>query len=161
MNRVALVMMYSGSEPSNCIKNKISELLLTTRTSDGSSDIDMYFFNEEEVAEHLIPVENSVISEHFRKDERTPEEHAVIYIGTVYANSIRTGNFAYDLLTECLNILRERKTDSRLIDAMKIIVKDFSLSRVSDEIRSKYHFGLEEWKVVCKIWETCQKLQGE
>ena len=162
MNRVALVIMYSGQEPSAYIKDKLAQMLITNRISDGNEDINIYFFNETEVAQSLTnTLKNSVISEHFRKEERTPQEAAVIYIGTLCARSIIGGDFSYDLLTKCLESYRGGCSDERLLKSMEIIAKDYSLSRVSDDIKAKYHFGLEEYKVVCKIYDVCRKLKGE
>lgn len=162
MNRVALVIMYSGQEPSAYIKDKLAQMLITNRISDGNSDINIYFFNEEEVAHSLTKAfENDVVSEHFRKEERTPQEAAVIYIGTLCSRSIIGGDFSYDLLSKCLESYRGGSEDERLTKSMEIIAKDYSLSRVSDSIKAKYRFGPEEYKVVCKIYDVCRKLKGE
>ena len=137
--------------------------MLTSGVSNGESDINIYYFDEKEVAEGTIRhlSDNNVINEHFRKSEYTIEEDAVIYVGTLCSRSIISGDFSYDLMRKCLEAFRNGKDDDRLLKAVNIIAKDYSLSRVSDEIQSKYHFGLEQYKIVCRIHDVCQRLKGE
>lgn len=159
MSRVALVLVYDGNEPTDYQKSKIAEVISKSEVVQNAKGISIYFMNEKEVISAVAakPLGIDVINKHFynSEDDLTPEEMAVVYVGTKLATAIRTGvaPFSVQLAVSLVN-----GKDEKLIHAIKILSVEDALMKVRDSINKKYGFYPSHYAIIQKTYASiCQE----
>lgn len=151
MNRVGIVIIYDGEEPSDNVKANISEMLYARTAARVEGNVDIYVMNEAEIATAIVgKIKTS--SRTYTAESNSAVDQAVIYLGTVFAKDIIGGDmqFKKSLATQCVAACLE-KNNEKLITSVRLIAES-SFSEISDSVRRKYNFGYNEYRTVCKVY---------
>lgn len=154
MGKVAIVITYDGTEPSDTIKSHICNALTQSGYCNCQKEVCVYFVSEKELAQAIAtkPVQN-VVNEHFYKSERlTEQELAVTYIAGICKDSINksVSRFAADFAVKFYDALRGGN-NPQLLEAVKILTRDYAMSRVSDTVQRETGFNDEIYRIVLNV----------
>lgn len=154
MGKVAIVITYDGTEPSDTIKSRICNALTQSGYCNCQKEVCVYFVSEKELVQAIAtkPVQN-VVNEHFYKSERlTEQELAVTYIAGICKDSINksVSHFAADFAVKFYDALRGGN-NPQLLEAVKILTRDYAMSRVSDRVQRETGFNDEIYRIVLNV----------
>lgn len=155
MSKVAIVITYDGAEPSDITKSHICNTLTQSGCCNCQKEVCIYFVNEKELVQAIAakPV-SDMVNQHFYKNEEhlTEQELAVTYIAGICKNSINksVSHFAADFAVKFCDAVR-KGNNPQLLEAVKILIRDYAMSRVGDKIRRETGFNDEIYQIVLNI----------
>lgn len=155
MSKVAIVIMYDGTEPDGFVKSNVCNVLTKSGYCNCEKDVTIYFLNEKDLVQAIAakPVP-SVVNEHFYKSEEhlTEQELAVTYIAGICKDSINksVSHFAADFAVKFCDAIR-KGNNPQLLEAVKILIRDYAMSRVGDKVRRETGFNDEIYRIVLNI----------
>lgn len=155
MSKVAIVIMYDGTEPDDIIKSSMCNVLTKSGYCNCKKEVNVYFVNEKEVVQAVVSkTVPNVVDEHFYKSEThlTEQELAVTYIAGVCKNSINksVSHFAADFAVKFCDALR-KGNNPQLLEAVRILTRDYAMSRIGDKVRRETGFNDEVYRIVLNI----------
>jgi len=153
MNRVAIVIIYDGEQPSDNVKANISEMLYARTAARIEGNVNIYTMNEAEIAAAIVgKIKTS--SSTYTAEQTSAVDQAVIYLGTVFARDIISGGmqFTKALATQCIAACLERDNE-KLITSVRLVAKS-SFSSISESVCKKYNFSISEYRTVCKVYDS-------
>lgn len=155
MGKVAVVITYDGTEPSDTIKSRICNALTQSGYCNCQKEVCIYFINEKELVQTIAArAMVNVANEHLYKSEShlTEQELAVTYIAGICKDSINrsVSHFAADFAVKFYDALR-KENNPQLLEAVKILTRDYAMSRVSDKIQRETGFNDEIYRIVLNI----------
>lgn len=155
MSKVAIVITYDGVEPSDITKSLICNNLTQSGCCNCQKEVCIYFVNEKELVQAIAAKPASgVISQHVYKSEEnlTEQELAVTYIAGICKDSINksVSHFAADFAVKFCDAIR-KENNPQLLEAVKILKRDYAMSRVGDKVRRETGFNDEIYHIVLNI----------
>lgn len=161
MNKQAIVIVYDGDKPSPKTMASIRDALVNTCAV---TNIKSYHLEEEDMviaiaafaATHL----HNIVEKQDACVDTTPEDHAVIYLGTKFADSIKDGLSAFSAqLSVSYTLAKLQYADEKLCNAIEIIGNG-KFSNVSAKTSARYGFGVLEFNMVKNLYRSCQERLG-
>lgn len=155
MSKVALLIMYDGTEPNDIIKSRVCNTLTQSGCCNCQKEVCVYFVNEKELVQTIAArAMVSVVNKHFYKSEEhlTEQELAVTYVAGICKDSINksVSHFAADFAVKFCDAIR-KGNNPQLLEAVKILTRDYAMSRVSDKVRRETGFNDEIYRIVLNI----------
>lgn len=155
MSKVAIVITYDGREPSDMTKSHICNVLTQSVCCNCQKEVCIYFVNEKELVQAIATKPASeVVNQHFYKSEEhlTEQELAVTYIAGICKDSINksVSHFAADFAVKFCDAIR-KGNNPQLLEAVKILIRDYAMSRVGDKVRRETGFNDEIYRIVLNI----------
>lgn len=151
MNEVrALVILFNGYEPNEPALAKVGAAL---NESCSAENLNCFTFSAKDLAAMLL---TPTTVAHEQNEERTPEDEAVIYIGTLLEKDLKEPFDGYKFFRAVLNKIDEIKIHfseeehKRLMNALFILSQeDLEVSR---KLLKKYHFSQEKILILKKVY---------
>lgn len=151
-NTRALVILFTGYEPNESALAEVSAVL-NERCS--AENLDCFTFSAKDLATMLLTIDPTTVA-HGQNEETTPEDKAVIYIGTLLEKDLKEPFDGYKFFRAVLNKIDEVKIHfseeehKRLMNALFILSQeDLEVSR---KLLKKYHFSQEKILILKKVY---------
>lgn len=148
----ALVILFNGYEPDKPALAKVGAALNETCSAENLSCI---AFSAKDLATMLLKTGPITIAP-IQDEETTPEDKAIIYIGTLLEKDLKEPFDGYKFFRAVLNKIDEIKIHfseeehKRLINALFILSQeDLEVSR---KLLKKYHFSQEKILILKKVY---------
>ena len=145
----AVVLLFNGEEPTACAITEISACLAAS-CSTSIESVNAFTFSGDELAKDLVKKVVSV--ERAPMIEYTPEEHAVIYIGTQFRKVLESHDtlaFATEFGLH-ITTLKFTNSDPKMLKAVKILANCVH-PVIRDEIRQRYNLSNKTIEVIQRI----------
>lgn len=145
-----IVFTYEGEEPDRATAGRMAANLPTDSAN-------IFVFSNKEIADMLAEaiVKKGVVANQ-PCEETTPEDNAVIYIGTVMEQALKEPFDGYKLFRAVLNKVDEFKCHFSEEEHKKLINALFILSQedleISRTLLRKYHFSQEKLLIMKKVY---------
>lgn len=145
-----IVFIYEGEEPDEVIIGRMAANLPTDRANS-------FTFSSKEIAEMFAEaMVKKGVAVNQPCEETTPEDNAVIYIGTVMEQALKEPFDGYTLFRAVMNKVDEFKSHFSEEEHKKLINALFILSQedleVSRALLRKYHFSQEKLLIMKKVY---------
>lgn len=165
----AIVIIFNGEEPSSEHFALITQFLVNHVNATGETN--NFTFDAKDIAKfvlgslktgHIVDV-----SSDGSKTEKTPEEEAIIYVGTIMAEDLKKPFNGYELFSTLVNKMTELRTSAQLGGAGAEAHKQFMnalfiLSQenlvISNSLMRKYHFSSEKIATIKKVYNFVTNL---
>lgn len=162
MNKQAIVIVYNGDKPSPRTMASIVDALVNTCAVD---NVQSYHLDEKDlviaVAAYAAAHLNNIVKKQDACIDTTPEDHAVIYLGTKFADSIKDGLSAFSArLSVAYTLAKLQHADEELCNAVEIIGNG-NLSNVSVKTSARYGFSDPEFNMVKNLYYSCRERLGK
>lgn len=148
----ALVIFFNGYEPNEPALAKVGAALYE---SCSAKDLNCFTFSGKELATMLLKT-GSVAVTPVQDEEKTPEDEAVIYIGTLLEKDLKEPFDSYKFFRAVMNKIDEfrihfsEEEHKRLMNALFILSQeDLEVSR---KLLKKYHFSQEKILILKKVY---------
>lgn len=156
MSKVALVIVYEGTEPSVLEKQAMLTAIAGSVDLDKSPEPDVYFLNGSELA---AVAAGNVACRHdeFELQKASPYEQAITCIARACKDSIRSGlsTFAGDLAGRYI-MACTHQNDPHLVKAVQLMAEDGAIDKIPLGVRRKYGIGSPEIKAIREMYlATC------
>lgn len=161
MNKQAIVIVYNGDKPGPTTMASIVDALINTCAVDS---VKGYHLDEENmVAAIAAPAVQDSCADTIKKSAvcYTPEDNAVIYLGTKFADSIKDGLSAFSAqLSVAYTLAKLQYADEKLCNAVEIIGNG-NFSNVSAKVSARYGFSILEFSMVKNLYHSCRERLGK
>lgn len=161
MNKQAIVIVYDGAKPGPTTRASIVDALINTCAVES---VKIYHLEEEEIVAAIVA---STVTHDTTQEKQnvcidvTPEDHAVIYLGTEFADFIKEGLSAFSArLSVAYTLAKLQYADEKLCNAIEIIGNG-KFSNVSAKTSARYGFGILEFNMVKNLYRSCQERLGK
>lgn len=170
-NNNAIIILWQGNDIPEYLVDKIQTILLTNGICEGQ-DLTIVVKDENSIANAILRdtvnkhcnVESDIIR--FAKEpESDAIEHAVVYIGGRFEDSLKRTNTMSGLVTFAMNLtaavtaarnnLEETEHDNALLNAVSIIKKNCTSINYNSTLAKSHHFTKKVVEVICNIHDTC------
>lgn len=161
MNKQAIVIVYNGDKPSPRAMGSIVDALVNTCAVD---NVQSYHLDEKDlviaVAAYAAAHLNNIVKKQDACIDTTPEDNAVIYLGTKFADSIKDDLSAFSArLSVAYTLAKLQNADEQLCNAVEIIGNG-KYSNLSAKVSVRYEFGVLEFNMVKNLYHSCQERLG-
>lgn len=148
-NLRAIVVFYEGQEIAGEHLKNIAEYTATILQLEEMPIV--YTLNEKEIVQSVTTATKNNNSS---LEDKTPAEHACIYIGTKFADSIKESTVAFaSELSSHIAIAKLTHCDDRLLKAASVI-SDSSFTSVRRNVREKYCINKTIFDIISKIGKS-------
>ena len=148
-NLRAIVVFYDGQEIADEHVKNIAEYIATILQLEKMPMV--YTLSEKEIIQSVI---TATKSDNPSLEDKTPAEHACIYIGTKFADSIKESTVAFaSELSSHIAVAKLTLCDNNLLKAANVISKS-SFTSVRKDIREKYCINKTIFDIISKIGKS-------
>lgn len=153
MNKPRVIaVVYSGNEPSEACLSSFVRAMITTNALQDVKDVDVFVMDPKEIATcvqtKIVKPTVKISEPEFVVQEKTPEEHSLIYIGTLLESNKQS--MQYDAFGAMNFITKRCKDDPKMRNAVRILAKG-DPKNISPDLRRKYKFNPVFRSVVSSI----------
>lgn len=156
----AIVIMYIGEEPpAEMVHSIVAQVAIRC---DAQQSIDVQTYSSKDIGNILVGKAKKIIEEATRDEDRTPEDQAVIYLGTVLKDTLEAPFNEYNLMVGLTLYIQKVKATGSEEDNRKLMNALFILSRenlvVSESLMKKYHFTPRKISTIRKVYNFVTNL---
>lgn len=156
----AIVIMYIGEEPSVETITNIAQQVAVNCNAQQNVDIEVY--SPKDIANMLVSKAKKVAEEKIKDEDRSPEDQAIIYLGTVLKGVLEAPFKEYDLMLGLVMYIQKVKEIGSEEENRKLMNAFFILSRenlvVSESLMKKYHFTPRKISTIRKVYNFVTNL---
>jgi hypothetical protein len=156
----AIVIMYIGEEPSvQMVENIVQQVAINCNAQ---QNVGVQVYSPKDISNILVGNVAKITEETTKDEERTPEDQAIIYLGTVLKDALEAPFNEYNLMLGLtLHIQKVKATESEE-EIRKLMNALFILSRenlvVSKSLMNKYHFTAKKISTIRKVYNFVTNL---
>jgi hypothetical protein len=152
--------MYIGEHPSGEVINDIAHKVAVKCNAQQNVDIQVYCPTD--IANVLLGRAKKIVEEKTKDEDRTPEDQAIIYLGTILKDALEAPFNEYNLMVGLTLYIQKVKETGSEEDNRKLMNALFILSRenlvVSESLMKKYHFTARKISTIRKVYNFVTNL---